>query len=246
MISNAEIKGGLCFVTISDTGLSHRLSGKANQDCVSYAVENGDFVIVVSDGVGSCSKAEDGSRFAVEAVLKIFSNIRNAELVAVEELPELIINEWLQLIGDNNKDDYCATVKAAIKIGNKMNLISIGDGLLALTSEGMHVIAPENNSLFINHTVCLNSQVKASDFWTHEFEVDVYVPYVILVCTDGVANGIQQGQELELVRTIEKEMKAEELREELEKLVVSIAEYSFDDRTVGVVKYEWKDAEPDR
>ena len=79
-----------------------------------------------------------------------------------------------------------------------------------------------------------------------QFEVDVYVPYVILVCTDGVANGIQQGQELELVRTIEKEMKAEELREELEKLVVSIAEYSFDDRTVGVVKYEWKDAEPDR
>ena len=57
----------------------------------------------------------------------------------------------------------------------------------------------------------------------------------------------------------EKEMKAlfsdeghacrerlEKLKEELELLVVDISDFSSDDRTLGVVKYEWKNAGPKR
>ena len=246
MISNKEIKNCLSFVTVSDTGLSHRASGIANQDCVSYEVDSDNFVIAISDGVGACSNAEDGSRFAVGAVLKLFSYFKDSGMSSVEDLPDLIIHEWQQSIGNNNIDDYCATLKAAIKIGNKITLISIGDGMLVLTSSGMYVIAPEDNRLFSNQTACLNSQVMASDFWTYEFETDLYVPYVVMACTDGVANGIQSGQEIALVRTIEEETSNDDLQEELEKLVICISEYSSDDRTIGVVKYERKDEGPDR
>lgn len=238
MISNEEIKDGIGIVTVTDTGLSHQINGKVNQDCVSYAIEDEDFVLAVSDGVGSCSKAEQGSRFAIDSVVKIFTDLRKRNALSVEMVPEQIIEEWMRLIGDEDADKYCATLKAAIKIGKKIYLFSIGDGLLALTSRGMQVIAPVDNILFTNHTICLNSQVEPSDFWTHEFEPDLYMPYVIMACTDGIANGIQQGQELELVQAIEEDTHMEELRGELEKLVVSIAVYSSDDRTLGVVKYE--------
>jgi serine/threonine protein phosphatase PrpC len=245
MIFNEENKDGLYVLSISDTGVSHRIAGKVNQDSVSFVVEDQDFVIVVSDGVGSCKHAEMGSRFAVDAVLKLFTEHVYKRWNTAEEFPALIIDEWLSAIGEDNPDDYCATLKAAIKRENQIMMISVGDGLLALTSGGMQVMAPEDHNLFSNHTFCLNSQVKATDFWINEFEVDLYVPFAIMACTDGIANGIQQGQELELVQVLE-EMSVNDLREELEKLVVNIAEYSADDRTVGVVKYEREDAKPDR
>ena len=72
--------------------------------------------------------------------------------------------------------------------------------------------------------------------------MDTYIPYVVFLCTDGVANGITEGMELELVRELETKIEGALLKEELEKLVVSISDYNMDDRTVGVVKYERKNA----
>lgn len=78
------------------------------------------------------------------------------------------------------------------------------------------------------------------------FRLDTYIPYAVFLCTDGVANGITEGQELELVREVEINIEGSLLKEELEKLVVSISKYSMDDRSVGVVKYERKNAKSDR
>ena len=127
MISNEENKDGLYVLSISDTGVSHRIAGKPNQDSIAFVVEGQDFVIAVSDGVGSCKHAEMGSRFAVDAVIKLFTENVYKGRNAVEDLPELIIDEWLSAIEENNPDDYCATLKAAIKRGNQIMMISIGD-----------------------------------------------------------------------------------------------------------------------
>ena len=150
------------------------------------------------------------------------------------------------MINDQNRDDYCATLKAAIKIGNKLILLSIGDGLLAVTSNGISRIAPAEDGQFINQTSCLNKDVKSSDFWISIFRLDTYVPYVVFLCTDGVSNGITEGQELELLHELETNIDSSLLKEELEILVASISDYSADDRSVGVVKYERKNAESNR
>ena len=94
--------------------------------------------------------------------------------------------------------------------------------------------------------MCLNAGIHVEDFWTSEFRLDTYVPYVVFACTDGVANGIQEGKELELVSEIETKTSDDELQHELESLLIDISEFSSDDRTVGVVKYERKNAKPDR
>ena len=247
MISRAEQHGDCTFAVVSDTGISHRIHNIVNQDAVDYIVIGDDFALAVSDGVGSCQRAEIGSNAAVSAIKSVFNSLMNK---AVQNEPsriaDCIITEWHRLLGEENPDDCCATLKAAIKIGNRLLLFSIGDGILAVSSAGMRVCAPLENNLFTNQTKCLNEMVKSEDIWLSIFNLDLHVPYVVFACTDGVANGILEGCEMELVEEIENELDATELQSELENLLIDIAEYSSDDRTVGVVKYERKNAKHDR
>ncbi len=247
MISEEKQVGNYTFVVVSDDGLSHRLNKIPNQDAVMYEVDDEDYVIAVSDGVGSFCKSEIGSKYAVESIRRLFFQIKTGEKTFEQkELANIIIDTWRALINDERIDDYCATLKAAIKIGNEMILISIGDGILAISSNGISRIAPVEDGHFVNQTSCLNKDVKSSDFWISVFRLDTYVPYVVFLCTDGVANGITEGQELELVLELETNIDSSLLKEELEGLVVSISDYSADDRSVGVVKYERKNAKSDR
>lgn len=247
MISEEKQIGDYTFVVISDDGLSHRLKKIPNQDAVMYEVDCEDYVIAVSDGVGSCRKSDIGSKNAVESIRMLFLQIKTGELsFEKNDVAKTIIETWKTLIKDENIDDYCATLKAAIKIGNELMLISIGDGILAISSNGISRIAPVEDGFFVNQTACLNKDVKSTDFWISVFRLDTYVTYVVFLCTDGVANGITEGQELELVRELETSIDNSLLKDELEGLVVSISDYSADDRSVGVVKYERKNAESDR
>lgn len=246
MITKKERHSDYTFVTVSDTGVSHAIQGAPNQDAALFISENEDFALAVSDGVGSCAKADIGAQAAVAAVKTVFCSAKEAQGDLVFcEVPDQTIAEWKRHLGSLNPDECCATLKAVMKFGNKLMLFSIGDGLLAVTSRGMHCCAPTDTNMFANQTMCLNAETQSKDFWTSEFRLDTYVPFVVFACTDGVANGIQEGKELELVSAIETETSEDELQQELETLVIDISEFSSDDRTVGVVKYERKNAKPD-
>lgn len=245
MISKEEQRGDLHVVIVTDTGVSHRLSNRPNQDAVLYSFMEEDFVLAVSDGVGSCPKAEIGSKAAVAAALKVFETVRS-NVHNLTDIPAELIAEWKQLLCNEILDDCCATLKVAMKLGNQLVLISLGDGMLVVTSNGFKVGSPSDGMLFANQTRCLSSFVKPKDIWIKEIHLDVHIPYVVFMCTDGIANGIKDGSEYELVREIEENTPSEKLKEELELLVVDISDFSSDDRTLGVVKYEWENAEPKR
>lgn len=245
MISKEEQRGDLHVVIVTDTGVSHRLSNRPNQDAVLYSFMEEDFVLAVSDGVGSCPKAEIGSKAAVAAASNVFKAIKS-NACNLEDIQVDFIAEWKQLLSDELLDDCCATLKVAMKFGNKLILMSLGDGMLVVTSNGFKVGSPSDGMLFANQTRCLSSFVKPKDIWIKEIHLDVHIPYVVFMCTDGIANGIKDGSEYELVREIEENTPSEKLKEELELLVVDISDFSSDDRTLGVVKYEWGNAEPKR
>ena len=247
MISKKENHADCTFVVVSDTGVSHRVKGVPNQDAADYVSINGDFALAVSDGVGSCKKAELGSAAAVEAIKRVFLSLQDQPFPSVlTKITRRIVDEWVSLLAGANPDDCCATLKAAMKLGDKLLLISVGDGLVAVSSSGMKCCAPSENTLFTNQTQCLNSSIKEDDFWTSVFKLDIYVPYVVFACSDGVSNGIQEGREMDLIKEIETQITASELQSELETLLVDISDYSSDDRTVGVVKYERTNAKSDR
>ena len=247
MITKREQHGDYSFVTVSDTGVSHAIQGVPNQDAAMFIAGNEDFALAVSDGVGSCVRADIGAQAAVASVKTVFCSVKEVQAdLDCCEISDQIIAEWKRHLGSLNPDECCATLKAVMRFGNKLMLFSIGDGLLAVTSRGMHCCAPIDINMFANQTMCLNAGIQSRDFWTSEFRLDTYVPFVVFACTDGVANGIQEGKELELVSAIETETSEDELQQELETLVIDISEFSSDDRTVGVVKYERKNAKPDR
>lgn len=236
---NEERYNSLIFVTASDIGSNHEKLGQPNQDAVAYCYTGGDFVLSVSDGVGSCKKAELGSRFAVNSCLKLFEEIKNGFVpfetdIIIGKLIEL----WRSSIVDGNIDDYCATLKAVFKVVNQVKVLSIGDGFVAISSDGIYLMSPTEETHFTNETNCLNAQSSESDFWTADFHLDIFKPYVIFCCTDGIANGILPGKEINLVQEIEKDICANELRHALEDFISDISNYCFDDKTVGVVKYD--------
>lgn len=246
MISRKEQHGDCIFVTVSDIGVNHQRLDISNQDAVDFAVHGDDFALAVSDGVGSCSKAVLGSNAAVSAVLHVFNDIKSAEEANPVSIAGNIVAKWKKLLANENLDDCCATLKSVMKLGHKLLLFSIGDGFLAVVSHGMQKSAPTDNRLFSNQTMCLNSKCSPEDIWLSEFRLDTYVPFVAFICSDGVANGIQEGREMQLVSAIEADISSDELQHELESLLVDIADYSSDDRTVGVVKYERKNAKSGR
>ena len=244
MISSEERIGDITFVTITDTGFNHLLNKTPNQDSVGYKVLDEDFVLAVSDGVGSCIKAKIGSEAAVISAKKVFSDIRGKERnIDLYEIVNRLINEWKLLLNQENLDDCCATLNVIMKFGNRLLLFSIGDGFIAVTSGDMEICSPDDNTLFANQTLCLCKTVNVKDFWIMETTLNKNNSYVVFVCSDGVANGIQEGQQMELVKEIETKISIKEIRQELESLVLELSEFSSDDRTVGVVKYARKDEE---
>ena len=170
MTSNEEIRDNLIFVTVSDIGSNHRVLCIPNQDAVAYGVDNEDFMIAVSDGVGSCKKAERGSQYAVDVCRVVFENIKTCALHFDDsKILEAIISGWRSAIRNENIDDFCATLKVVFKIGNIMKLISLGDGIVAATSNGMSIIAPSVETAFTNETKCLCSITSPEDFWIRDF-----------------------------------------------------------------------------
>lgn len=241
MISREEHCGNYTVVTISDTGSAHRALLIPNQDDVGYCFEGDDFVVAVSDGVGSCKKSDIGSQCAVKVCIDLFKKIKSNNVSFTnEQIIEYIITSWYASLSGNCIDECCATLKSIIKIGNIAKIISIGDGFAAISSAGLSVISPIEYVDFTNETNCLSSFVSARDMWVNDFVIDFQKSYTAICCTDGISSGILQGKEKEFIDHIEKYSKACDLRMEIESLMREISNYSFDDKTVGVVKYEFK------
>lgn len=238
MITSFDTSDGIAYFTISEIGSNHQALFMPNQDYVSYKYNKEDFVIVVSDGVGSCKNSADGSKYICEAVLEIFDSIIDEQCpFENEEILGRIIKSWKTKIGNDNVDDYCATAKFVIKRDLVMKMFSIGDGELVVTSAGNHIKAPNEHDFFSNITKCLCSSTEVDDFWTKDFRLDIQTDFVVLACTDGISNGIEEGSEIELAEEIEKHITANDLESELKRFIECISENSFDDKTVGVVKY---------
>lgn len=247
MITRMEKHGDCVFAAVSDTGISHRISHMPNQDAVDFIAEGDDFALAVSDGVGSCKMAEKGSGAAVSAVKEVFLKLKGKILTKdTSYIAESIISEWNRLLCGEVPDDCCATLKAAIKLGDRLLLFSVGDGLLAVSSEGTQIRSASDDGLFGNQTLCLNEDSRAGDFQVLEMKLDTQTSYAVFACSDGVADYIQEGREMELVAEIETIPDGAALLDELEGLIIELSELSLDDRTAGVVKYERSNAESGR
>lgn len=239
MISNSEKYGEYTFVTISETGRKHQIDGKVNQDAVKYMYKNNDFILAVADGVGTCVNSAIGSKNAVMAACEVFRALDDTKCnQKSRELVEAILRKWFESIPGDDADSFCTTLKIAIKYKKRLMLISIGDGLIGTSAGNVNVISPDLQLQFINQTHCLNQTTNVCDFWIEEIDLNDINKFTVLACTDGISNCILDGQERNLIREIDAYIDSFKLKGELESFVTEISEYTLDDKTIGVVKYE--------
>ena len=233
-----ELKGTiLTFVALSDVGATHQALNLPNQDSANFREADGDFVLVVSDGVGACKCADRGSKAVIDSCISTFNALKAHTLCFdSRSVARNIWTEWQSILAGENLDDYCATVKAAFKYGNSVLLVSVGDGFCVFSSGSRQVATESFEMSFLNETDCLNSSFSPECFCCKEIPLDDE-SYVVACCTDGFSNGIEAGKEIEFIKELESGVSASELRTELESFVNAISKTSFDDKSIGVAKY---------
>ena len=122
----------MTFVTLSDVGTAHQAFNQPNQDSADFREADGDFVLAVSDGVGSCKYADRGSKAVIDSCISTFNTLKTCSLCFdSRQVAQNIWTEWQSILAGENLDDCCATVKAAFKYGNSIWTMTLEPRFLA-------------------------------------------------------------------------------------------------------------------
>lgn len=190
-----------CFGA-SVRGKGHIRAGIPNQD--SFRISNlkwGD-VAVVSDGVGSCPHAAEGSFAACKAIVyeakKYHKNKEgiNAFLSNAHKI-------WAGCISPFKPNESSATCLFAIRPNGESILAGmLGDGMISvLKTDGSYAeLVEDKDGYFSNQTAALSESTQPCQWKT------LLLPSsecrAILLCTDGVADDIDPDKKLGFIRHI--------------------------------------------
>lgn len=171
-----------------------------NQDM--FLAENLDsgVLIVVSDGVGSCSFSEIGSRCACLAVrntVNHFDGVPESD-DEMNSFFEHIHNEWIRLVKGQLPDevhvnDCCATILFCFCSQDKTVVSRLGDGLVGVkTKNEIIVLIDDKTQHETNETDCLNE-----DFFFEDWKFKRIDGYLLgaICCSDGASPFICEDDE---------------------------------------------------
>lgn len=192
-----------------------------NQDCIFSSDEkvgNIDDLYVVADGMGGQQAGEYASRYTVD---RLVSYVRKSQ----ESDPKTILDKALQYVNrevrlvaatDEKYNGMGTTVVAAVITGDRLLVANVGDSRLYVLSDTMHQIT-EDHSLVqemidagsIDRSMArfhpdknvITRAVGAED----ELDIDFFTvkltgSEVIIMCTDGLTNMVDDGRIRDIVR----------------------------------------------
>ena len=172
-------------------GPGHVATGMPNQDAwASFHHTWGDG-IVVSDGLGSKSFADFGSRAACLAAARAVYSFRGAPDMDRSVLSDRIKRKWISLLSPLTPRDCAATCMFAFRLNDGVvHMGMLGDGLLAAVRADGTVasLSDDKSDGFSNMTAALSPDVTAEDWrWLSMPEEDCQS---IVLCTDGVSDDL--------------------------------------------------------
>ena len=177
--------------------------GLPNQDAWMARCLDGGAVLAVSDGIGSCSHAEVGSRAACRAVLEAIKGRFGRDAVSFEGLPAEIHRRWEVHLGALDPSDCSATCLFAATHSEAGTILAqLGDGFIAGISEDgtVDLLTPDKSETFANVTVGLASR-NAIDCWQVTLVKDREYS-ALVACTDGIADDIESSLSNQFIQTI--------------------------------------------
>lgn len=172
-------------------GPAHLRNGLPNQDAwCAHHYEWGD-VLVVSDGLGSCPRADVGSLAACNAVNEAADFCFKSSSMESPDLPHVIQILWRLLVYPLPPQECSATCLFVIREENgTVHFGMLGDGLLAAVKKNgeVELVTDDKSDSFSNFTSSLSSASPANDWKIRRAPEDIYSGF--LLCSDGIADDL--------------------------------------------------------
>ena len=172
-------------------GPGHVRSGLPNQDAFDAFTQARVGGIVLSDGLGSCAKSDEGAKAICRVTLDEMHLAFNAGCFDPAAFVEVIKDDYLGAIDAASYGDYCATCLWAVVPGDgSVYYGMLGDGLTAiLTKSGeIRTLADDKTDSFSNIVLSVSPTVTLKN-WRfgvlpeREFKA-------ALLCSDGVSDDL--------------------------------------------------------
>ena len=160
-----------------------------NQDSFYSGMIGNTGLIAVSDGLGSCSHSEIGSKALVQSARAILLG-RQGKIADQQDFTGYIreVYERWQVrleIEKQQINDCCCTCLLCLIASDEVYIARLGDGMVGLMLDGQpHIFVDKKANGFSNETKCLGSKFNLEDW---EIKALAYESFAgALACTDGV------------------------------------------------------------
>lgn len=178
-------------------GRSHALAGRANQDAVVLRVEGGALVAVVADGCGGAERSEVGAWFGAHALATevgraaggdldeaaFWEGVRGRVLSAVHATALAMGGDFQDIV----RRFFLFTVVGVVVTAERAAVFSLGDGLVVINGEVLHLGPfPGNAPPYLGHALLGGEGVVDTRLVVHRTMPAREVESVV-VATDGAA-----------------------------------------------------------
>lgn len=167
-----------------------------NQDSYLCKPYKDGYVMVVSDGMGSKSLSHFGSKCICESVYDVVSNYTfDLDVISFKDIIYVCYDEWKKRLSDYEIKQCYATLLVAVIRKNKISAARLGDGFLAVYSDGkVTCLYDKKENYFANETDCLKEELDREKVEIVEIEYSEFQGAVS--CTDGVEIGTMQEEDI--------------------------------------------------
>lgn len=183
----------------SVVGPAHIAKGIPNQDSFLCVKTRKYSLFVVSDGLGSKTFSDVGSRMACLAVrgeMEQFVKNKDKSL-PITRLFENIVESWKEFLRPREDTDCSATCLFVFATKRKIFVARLGDGMVwLLGKDGAQsvVLTDDKKDSFSNTTCSLSDLSAVSEFKYGFYDRSLFKGVVL--CTDGISADMESGKEL--------------------------------------------------
>jgi len=187
----------------SEIGPSHVKNNMNNQDawCIKY-FDWGE-VIVVSDGVGSKSQSEFGSKAVCRAAIKLSHYWHENINYQAERLLEKFHEYWIDALEERDPSECSCTSLWVIHCHDLIFMAQLGDGLLSFISPQSEVgflIDDFNETSFSNQTFALQEKHYEYQWNWKVSSAQDFTSFLLM--TDGISDDLLQEQKASFVKGV--------------------------------------------
>jgi serine/threonine protein phosphatase PrpC len=166
-------------------------SAPSDDACEARLLDDGTFLAVVADGIGSAQEASAAAAKACSVYLSNFRNRPRAWSVA-KALEEITRHLNRQLHQEGlirfERPELSTTVAVAALEGDKLRVLNLGDSRIYRLRDGdLHCVTTDHRDPHQTH-VLTQALGLAEVITPHTAETDIAVGDILLLCTDGLSD----------------------------------------------------------